>query len=209
MVGRIGRTRQDSETYRAMVGHNEGMDAVALRFRDGDVSALTEIYHRYAGAVTTVARSSLWSDDLVADAVQQTFVNAWGARASFDPERPLAPWLYAIARRVCVDLIRREGRRHGPEPTEAGLAVLPISMSAVWETFEVRAALDALPPDERHVLRLYYFEGRTHSEIAAVLDIPLGTVKSRSHRAHGRLSEMLGHLLDEPNNISGRMGGQT
>jgi RNA polymerase sigma-70 factor, ECF subfamily len=191
-----------------VVGHNEEMDTVAARFRDGDVEALAEIYHRYAGAVTTVARSALWSDDLVADAVQQTFVNAWGARASFDPSRPLAPWLYAIARRVSIDLIRRERRRQGPEPSETGLAVLPVEMSAVWETFEVRAALDALPPDERQVLRLHYFEGLSHSEIADGLDIPLGTVKSRSHRAHARLSELLGHLLDEPKDISGRMGGQ-
>jgi RNA polymerase sigma-70 factor, ECF subfamily len=189
-------------------GHNEEMDAVAARFRDGDVSALTEIYHRYAGAVTTVARSALWSDDLVADAVQQTFVNAWGARSDFDPSRPLAPWLYAIARRVCIDIVRRERRRQGPEPTEAGLAVLPVEMSAVWETFQVRAALDSLPSDEREVLRLHYFEGLTHSEIAGDLGIPLGTVKSRSHRAHGRLGGLLRHLVDEPNSGSQRMEGR-
>jgi RNA polymerase sigma-70 factor, ECF subfamily len=182
--------------------------AVGVRFRDGEVSALPEIYHRYVGAVTTVARSALWSDDLIADAVQQTFVNAWGARADFDPARPIAPWLYAIARRVCIDLVRRERRRQGPEPTEVGLAVLPVEMSDVWETFQVRAALDALPFEEREVLRLHYYEGRTHPEIAAALGIPVGTVKSRSHRAHGRLSGALQHLVDEPNDSAGRMEGQ-
>ncbi|MDX1449373.1 MAG: sigma factor, partial [Acidimicrobiia bacterium] len=61
------------------------MDHLGARFVAGDQSAMSELYRRYAGAVTTVARSGLWSDDLVADAVQQTFVKAWRARADFDP----------------------------------------------------------------------------------------------------------------------------
>lgn len=183
------------------------MDDLGDRFRAGDVAAMSELYHRYAGAVTTVARAALWSDDLVADAVQQTFVKAWDARDSFDSERPLAPWLYAIARRVAIDLVRRERRRQGSEPAEVDLAVLPADLSAVWETYEVRAALDGLPQDERDVVRLHYFEDRTHNEIAQLLGVPLGTVKSRSHRAHQRLGEALGHLVSEPNEVPRRMEG--
>jgi RNA polymerase sigma-70 factor, ECF subfamily len=183
------------------------MDDLGERFRSGDTSAMTELYHRFAGAVTTVARSALWSDDLVADAVQQTFVKAWNARADFDPDRPFAPWLYAIARRVAIDIVRRERRRQGPEPVDADLAVLPADLSEVWETYEVRVALDGLPVDEREVLRLHYFEGRTHVEIARMLGIPIGTVKSRSHRAHGRLGDALGHLVDEPDAGPRRMEG--
>jgi RNA polymerase sigma-70 factor, ECF subfamily len=183
------------------------MDDLGERFRSGDTSAMTELYHRFAGAVTTVARSALWSDDLVADAVQQTFVKAWNARADFDPDRPFAPWLYAIARRVAIDIVRRERRRQGPEPVDADLAVLPADLSEVWEIYEVRAALDGLPVDEREVLRLHYFEGRTQVEIARMLGIPIGTVKSRSHRAHGRLGEALGHLVDEPDAGPRRMEG--
>jgi RNA polymerase sigma-70 factor (ECF subfamily) len=178
------------------------------RFRSGDVSAMTDMYRMFSGAVSTVARSLLWSEDLVADAVQQTFVKAWKARSDFDSDRPIAPWLYAIARRAAIDIVRRERRRQGPQPSEADLAVVPIELSDVWETFEVRLALDALPPDERQVMRLFYFEGRTHAEIADALGIPLGTVKSRSHRAHGRLTESLGHLVDEPDGDSGRMEGR-
>lgn len=189
-------------------GHNDGMVDLGARFQAGDASAMSEIYHRYGGAVTTVAHSALWSDDLVSDAVQQTFVKAWNARADFDASRPLAPWLYAIARRVVIDIVRRERRRQGPEPTDFDLAVLPTELSDVWETFEVRAALDDLPPEERAILRLHYFAGLTHTEIANHLDIPLGTVKSRSHRAHGRLSESLGHLVGEPNEQARRIGEQ-
>ncbi|MEX2278861.1 MAG: RNA polymerase sigma factor [Acidimicrobiia bacterium] len=185
------------------------MEELAVRFQSGDRAAMTELYHRYSGAVTTVARSALWSDDLVADAVQQTFVKAWNARDSFDAERPIAPWLYAIARRVAIDLVRRERRRQGPEPSEVDLAVLPVEFSDVWETFEVRLALDALPVEERDVLRLHYFGGLTHREIATRLGIPLGTVKSRSHRAHERLSHALGHLVGEPSDVPRRMEGRT
>ncbi len=181
---------------------------VGTRFHQGEAAALTEIYHRYVGAVTTVARSFLWSDDLVADAVQQTFVNAWSARAEFDPSRAIAPWMYSIARRVSIDIVRHERRRQGPEPGEVELAVLPADLSQVWETFQVRAALDGLPVEERTVLRLHYYEGRTHAEIAELLRIPVGTVKSRSHRAHGRLAVALEHLTGEPNQISRRMEGQ-
>lgn len=169
---------------------------------------MTELYRRYAGAVTTVARSGLWSDDLVADAVQQTFVKAWQARDSYDPDRPFAPWLYTIARRTVIDLVRRERRRQHPSPEDDAVVTLPTEMSDVWEKFEVRAALDQLATEERDVLRLVYFDGRSHSEVARVLGIPLGTVKSRSHRAHQRLSDLLGHLMEEPFADPDRMEGQ-
>ncbi|MDX1448517.1 MAG: RNA polymerase sigma factor, partial [Acidimicrobiia bacterium] len=168
----------------------------------------SDLYRRYAGAVTTVARSGLWSDDLVADAVQQTFVKAWRARADFDPNRPFAPWLYAIARRTVIDLVRRERRRQHPEPPNEAIVTLPTELSDVWEKFQVRVALDELPDEERQVLRQIYFEGRTQVETAGVLGIPLGTVKSRSHRAHQRLSELLGHLVEEPFADPDRMEGQ-
>jgi len=184
------------------------MEHLGARFVAGDPAAMTELYRRYAGAVTTVARSGLWSDDLVADAVQQTFVKAWRGRGEFDPDRPFAPWLYAIARRTMIDLVRRERRRQHPAPADDAVVTLPTELSDVWEKFEVRAALDELAPEEREVLRLCYFEGCTHAEAARVLGIPIGTIKSRSHRAHRRLSELLGHLVEEPFSDPDRMEGR-
>ena len=66
-----------------------------------------------------------------------------------------------------------------------------------WERWEIRVALDQLPEDERVVLMLSHFHGMTHPQIAQHLDIPPGTVKSRSHRAHQRLSGLLDHLVGE------------
>lgn len=166
---------------------------------------MAELFRSYSGAVTTVARSMLWSDDLVADAVQSTFVKAWNSRAEYDPQLPFAPWLYSIARRTTIDLVRFEKRRLGaslelnePSMSEPGL-------EEAWERFEIRVALDNLPDEEREVVRLQHLEGHTHRAISELLGIPLGTVKSRSHRAHRRLSELLGHLVGEPEATGERM----
>jgi RNA polymerase sigma-70 factor (ECF subfamily) len=89
--------------------HSDQQD-VMERFRAGDETAVRELYCRHAGAIHTVARSMVRDPELVAEVVQQTFVKAWRGAAGFDDARPLAPWLYAIARRTAVDVLRREGR---------------------------------------------------------------------------------------------------
>lgn len=172
------------------------MDDLQRRFRAGEPEAVRAVYRRYGGAVHTVARSIV-GDDLARDVVQQTFVKAWRAAASFDADRELAPWLYAIARRTAIDVLRAERSPtkggHGPE-VEVGVEAL--SMERTWEVFEIRRALDDLPEGERDVVRLSHLEGWTHAEIADRLGVPVGTVKSRSSRAHTRLAAALGHLLE-------------
>ena len=95
------------------------------------------------------------------EAVQQTFLQAWRAASRFDPERPLDPWLYAIARRVAVDLYRRE-RKHRADPMEdePEIVALPTTFEHTWEVWEVRVALDRLPPDEREVVKTIYVPDR-------------------------------------------------
>ncbi len=85
---------------------------------------------------------------------------------SFDPERELRPWLATITRRVAVDIYRREARTRSEPRADVDDTVVPIAFERTWEAFEVRAALDQLPGDEREVVRLAHFEGLTHSEIA-------------------------------------------
>jgi RNA polymerase sigma-70 factor (ECF subfamily) len=166
------------------------------RFRLGDESAVRAIYQRYGGAMFAVAMSMLRDRELAAECVQQTFVRAWRASRSFDPGRELRPWLATITRRVAVDIYRREARSRSEPRADVDDTVVPIAFERTWEAFEVRAALDRLPADEREVVRLAHFEGLTHSEIAERLDVPVGTVKSRSFRAHRRLAGLLSHLVD-------------
>lgn len=185
------------------------MDDDLVGFRSGDPDAVRAVYRRYAGPVHTVARAIVGEDrDLCADVVQQTFLKAWRAADRLDVDRPIAPWLYAIARRAAIDALRRE--RH---PTRGGavaavdVAVDPPSMERTWALHELRSALDGLPEEERQVIRLSHLEGLTHPEIAAHLGVPVGTVKSRSHRAMGRLGRALAHLTAPPEGENRPSGG--
>lgn len=162
------------------------------RFRTGDAEAIKSVYTRFSGAVYALAMSILHDRGLAADATQQTFIKAWQAAASFDPARPFEPWVYSIARRTAIDIYRKERRRVPVELAE--IAEAGPSLDRIWEVFEVRAAIDRLTDDEREVVRMSHFDELTHVEIAERLDVPVGTVKSRSHRAHKNLLEMLSHL---------------
>jgi len=148
---------------------------VVSRFVSGDPEAVRDLYLRYSRPMFTVALRSLGDRGLAEEAVQQSFLQAWRAASRFDPSRDVAPWLFTITRRVAVDLFRRE-RRHGRQS--------PLD------------DLDTMPPDERTVVEATHFLGLTHEEAAMTLGIPVGTVKSRSHRAHRRLAELLLHLQE-------------
>lgn len=172
------------------------MDDLVARFRAGEEAAVREVHQRYAGAVRTVARSQLSDPELISEVVQQTFIKAWRASSSFEPGREFAPWLYAIARRTTIDVIRREGRQAHTTVDEEQEAEPGTSESFehVWERWEVRRAVDELPAGEREVVRMSNLEGFTHEEVAMRLGVPIGTVKSRSARAYRRLASSLRHL---------------
>lgn len=180
-----------------MVSGESAVSDLMVQFRAGDETAVREVHQRYGGAVRTVARSMLSDPELVAEVVQQTFIKAWRGAAAFDENRDLAPWLYAIARRTAIDVLRREQRVQivsTESAPQAHLASTSISFDRVWEVWEVRRAVDDLPPGERDVVRLCNLEGLTHEEVAERLSIPIGTVKSRSGRAYRRLAAALRHL---------------
>lgn len=170
---------------------------LGIRFRDGDPDSIRELYQRFSGPLRALSRSMLADPGHADDAVQQTFVQAWQASARFDPERPLVAWLYQICRRVCIDRYRRERRAAGALTATGSITELPTdgpSMERTWTVWEVRRAIDGLPPWEREIVRLTHLEGWSFSQIADQLRIPVGTVKSRSFRAHRRLADALAHL---------------
>jgi RNA polymerase sigma-70 factor (ECF subfamily) len=168
---------------------------LARRFPAGDETIVRAVYERYGRAVHTVAYSIVHDATTAADVVQSTFLNAWRASARFDPDRELGPWLYSIARRQAIDTLRREGRSTPAEPETLDRAESPASLEQTWEAWQVRLAVDQLADDEREVVRLSWFAGLSHPEIAEQLGVPVGTVKSRSHRAHRRLASLLAHVV--------------
>jgi RNA polymerase sigma-70 factor (ECF subfamily) len=173
----------------------------AARFRAGDPDGVRAVHREFGRLVYAVAYRTLGSVDLAEEATQVTFVKAWRAAARADPGRALGPWLATIARHTALDLHRREVRRPADRladvpddhPSVVGRPARPEDLLDVWA---VRQAIDRLPPDEREIVRLQHLEGFTLAEIAERLGLPVGTVKSRSFRAHRRLAGWLGHLRD-------------
>jgi RNA polymerase sigma factor (sigma-70 family) len=170
-------------------------------FRRREEAGVRAVYREYGRLVYAISMRALGRKELAEDATQQTFVQAWQAADRFESGRDLAPWLATIARRVAIDVHRREARRAAEALDEVpasdpALITLPAGLEQWYEAWQVRRAVDDLPPDEREVVRLQHLEGFTQAEVAEKLGVPQGTVKSRSHRAHQRLAVTLRKLRD-------------
>jgi RNA polymerase sigma-70 factor (ECF subfamily) len=171
------------------------------RFRSGDPDAVRAVYREFGRLVFAVAYRALGSRELAEEATQDTFAKAWRAAATFDADRDLGPWLATIARRAAVDLHRREsvraaGRLDSVAPDHPSVVHLPPGIEQAYDVWAVRQAIEALPADEREVVRLQHLEELSQAEVADRLGVPVGTVKSRSFRAHRRLAAGLGHLRE-------------
>ena len=175
---------------------------LALAFRDGDEDAVRTLYERFGGLVFTVAHRILGDGQRAEDVTQPVFLQAWRHADHFDAGRDFAPWLATIARRAAIDALRKEQRRLAEaldhaDPSDSALVTLPPSAEQIETVWSVRTAIDSLDPNEREVIRLQHLQGHMHSEIAEQLGVAVGTVKSRSHRAHRRLATRLGHLRQD------------
>ncbi len=157
-----------------------------------DAGALAEFYDRFAGLVNALALRILRDTADAEDVVQEVFLQAWRQADRFDPRRgtPEA-WLCTIARTRALDRLRRRASRR-EEPAEAAPAA--VAAPRPVEALAVRRALETLSEDQRRALELAYYEGLTQSEIAARLEEPLGTIKTRIRTAMIRLREALGPL---------------
>lgn len=172
---------------------------VRRRFRDGDTEALAAVYDRYERAVWAVALRATGVDHLAQEAVQEAFVRAWRAAGTYDPDRDLRPWLLGIARFAALDVRRSEMRpTRGGHEAEEDPGVEGPSIDRVWLAWAVQEGLLALAENDREIVRLSFYEDLSNAQIAERLGVPVGTVKSRLHRAGRKLAEILGHLRDEP-----------
>ena len=170
-------------------------------FQRREPGAVRALYREYGRLAYAVAYRVLGRRDLAEDAVQETFVRAWQAADRFDVERDPAAWLATISKRAAIDIYRREARR----PTtglidlaanDPAVVALPPDLGSVDAVWQVRRAIDQLAPEEATIIRMHHLEGMTHVQISDRLGVALGTVKSRSHRAHTKLAELLGHLRE-------------
>lgn len=163
----------------------------------GDRQAFAVFFDRYALRVKAFLIRGGTPRDLAEELSQEVMVTVWRKASSFDPARAsVATWLFTVARNRRIDMIRRQSRPSPdpedplfqPDPDPDGAAIV----GAGQRDAVLRAALDRLPPEQREVLTVAFYEGLSQTEIAERLGVPLGTVKSRSRLALGRLRGMLG-----------------
>ncbi len=165
-----------------------------------DRTAFAELFQHYAPRVKAMMMRRGASADRAEDLAQETLMRLWRKAGLFDPARASASaWVYAIARNVSVDLGRRDVRaaawlEEQGAPEEEDYDEPELHLLIAERESMVRSTLASLPDEQLRVIRLSFFDGLAHSEIAELLGIPLGTVKSRMRLAFQRLRGPLGEL---------------
>lgn len=166
------------------------------RIGGGDREAFDVLYHRFVRPVFALALRRLGDRGRAEDATQETFTSIWRSASSYRAERGAgAPWLYAVARNAIVDRTRARSEPPTEAPDEPSAEPgPPEEAERSWVAWCVHRALQDLPEHERPLLELAYWSGLSQSEIAEFLNIPLGTVKTRTRSALSRLADSLEEL---------------
>ncbi len=171
------------------------------RVASAEKDALETLYSRYSSSVFSLAMFMLKQEALAEEVTQDIFLNIWTKASSYKADRgePRA-WIMSVAHHRIVDVIR--SRRRTQNITDPGayekLELLPSSHISTEDEVErrierdyIRKALDTLPPEQKQVILLAYFQGYSQSEMAKILDQPLGTVKTRVRLAMKKLRTVL------------------
>ncbi len=176
------------------------------RFGEGDEAAFREIVNRYKNGLYAFLRQFLNYQDMVEDAFQETFLQLFTSRASFDTSRPLRPWLFTIAANKAKDALRKRQRTAAipigtiAESQEMSfddvLNTLTSDSTMPYEELQksetasrVGQIITDMPENLREILILAYFDKFSYKQMAQILSIPIGTVKSRLHTAVGRFAK--------------------
>jgi RNA polymerase sigma-70 factor, ECF subfamily len=179
----------------------DGESALIVRLQQGEVAALGQLYETHRARVYRTALGITRDERAAEDVLQECFIRLYTYAGSVDPERPLRPWLYRVTVNLCYDWASRRPAKALDDVLEwiSGLSSAvpaPDHRTEEQETVQVvREVVAQLPPTHRAVLVLFYMENLSLEEIAQVLDLPVGTVKSRLHYARRRLREMLTRRL--------------
>jgi RNA polymerase sigma-70 factor (ECF subfamily) len=175
--------------------------AALARIAGGDAAGLANLYDRYARPVYSLAVRILGSQNDAEDVVQEVFAQAWRQASRYDASKGrVVAWLLTLTRSRAIDRLRAS-RVRATDPIDnhhtdlehlPDVSLLPDAQAlSADQRARVRFALGQLPALQRAALELAYYEGLTHAEIAAQLEEPLGTVKTRIRNGLIRLRELL------------------
>jgi RNA polymerase sigma-70 factor (ECF subfamily) len=166
---------------------------------DGDPQAFSTLVRRHQDRLWAVALRTLGDREEAADALQDALLSAYRSAASFRGEARVTTWLHRVVVNACLDRVRRSKVRATVPMPEGREAVDPRNRLDERETaLEIEAALALLPDEQRVALVLVDVHGMPVDDVAAVLGVPTGTVKSRCSRGRARLALQLGHLRNRP-----------
>ncbi len=154
----------------------------------GDGDAFRSLYERYAERLFRYAFTLLRDRHLAEDVVQETMVAVWKGAALFEGRSQVSTWLFGIARHQAFRARRGESKG---ERVPAETDEVPDPAPAVERGLRVQRAVAELPPEQREVVFLAFYEGLPYAEIARVQGVPEGTVKSRMFHAKRKLAEVL------------------
>lgn len=175
-------------------------DLLALIARDRSDAAFRRLFDEYGPRVRSYMLQQGADADLAEDLTQETLATVWHKAALYSSEKgAVSTWIFTIARNLRVDRLRRQ--RPWQELTDQIAASIPsdqplpdAQLDEQQRVAKVRAVLSSLPQEQVDVVRLAFMEGLPHGEIAARLDLPLGTVKSRIRLAYAKLRSALEDL---------------
>ena len=174
--------------------------------RRGDTAAFEVVYDRHATAAFSLAYRMTGKRNTAEDVVQEAFLSLWRSGARYDRTRgSVRTWVLGIVHNRAIDAIRRamvhERRRTSDEGLDERLDSgerTDVEAARRDEAREVRSALRALPAEQSRVIELAYFGGFTHTEIAEMLEMPVGTVKGRMRLGLQKMRGELGGLAEAP-----------
>lgn len=169
--------------------------AAALR---GDAEAFAQLVTRYERPVYHLAYRTLKDAEEARDITQESFLRAYRSLRGFRPSSKFSTWIFAIAYHACCDRLKRLRRQSGDElPERADSAPGPEHVViALDQAQRLRDAIDSLPEKYRTVITLYHLQGQQYDEIARVLGLPMGTVKTHLFRAKEQLRRILQGVLE-------------
>jgi len=171
-------------------GDDGALVAAAL---DGRPEAFGTLVERYDRAVFTLCLRTMRDPEEARDCTQEAFFKAFRSLRTFKPQAKFSTWIFSIAYHACCDRLGRRKKLSGDEPPEwADPSPGPAAIAERNdESKALHAAIVALPEKYRTVITLYHLQGRQYEEIARVLDLPIGTVKTHLFRAKELLRKRL------------------
>ena len=180
------------------------LDMTVARAQKGDAAAFEQLVVTYRDQVFRLALRMCGNEADADEVAQDAFLSAWKSLPNFRGDSRFSTWLYQLTSHAAIDLLRRQKRRPETEDlaavSAADSAPSPQQQAERTETCQaVRAAVLALPAEQRQVVVLRYMEELSYEEISAALKLPPGTVKSRLNRAKTQLRMILaadGNLFD-------------